>query len=396
MSDIIRLHLGCGGVSIAGFVPVDAKLGHDVRKLDYADGVVDEIYASHVLEHLPQADVLPALREWCRVLRVGGRLRVAVPDFAYVAREYLAGNVQLPLAEYIMGGQRDEHDFHRSVFDRESLKHLLEKAGFEHVEPFAPVVDDCTRLPVSLNLQAIKAKPKLYRSSPLPRITAVMSMPRLAFADNMFCGLGVATSLHIPFVKTTGAFWAQCMERVMTPLLNDGTEYILTVDYDTVFDAGDVLRLVDIMERHADIDVLAPLQVKRDEDTLLLRPRLADGTDGDRLSLGELNGSEVTRVSWAHFGLTLLRTSSLKRLPHPWFWDQPDKSGQWGDGRVDADIYFWRKANEHGLKTCLANNVSVGHLQLMVTWPTDSLGVTHQYATEWQRRGRPTRARQTR
>lgn len=45
----------------------------------FADRSVDEIYASHVLEHVPQGAVPPTLAGLYRVLKKGGRLMIAVP-----------------------------------------------------------------------------------------------------------------------------------------------------------------------------------------------------------------------------------------------------------------------------------------------------------------------------
>ena len=44
----------------------------------FKDGELDFVVASHVLEHMP--DIKSALREWVRVLKVGGILAVVVPD----------------------------------------------------------------------------------------------------------------------------------------------------------------------------------------------------------------------------------------------------------------------------------------------------------------------------
>lgn len=51
--------------------------GYDGIKLPVADGSVDGVFTSHTLEHI--ADYVGALREWHRVLKVGGFLVVVVP-----------------------------------------------------------------------------------------------------------------------------------------------------------------------------------------------------------------------------------------------------------------------------------------------------------------------------
>lgn len=48
--------------------------------LPLRDGVADFVYCSHLLEDF--ADWNPPLREWTRVLKVGGRLVILIPDKA--------------------------------------------------------------------------------------------------------------------------------------------------------------------------------------------------------------------------------------------------------------------------------------------------------------------------
>lgn len=81
-----NVHLGCGNVSLTGFVNVDlynpthadvlADLNHD---LPFASGSVDLVYSDNVFEHI---DLLPQLvRECHRILKLGGFLVVRVPYF---------------------------------------------------------------------------------------------------------------------------------------------------------------------------------------------------------------------------------------------------------------------------------------------------------------------------
>jgi SAM-dependent methyltransferase len=80
----VKLNLGAGRIQISGYVNIDVDptmepdLVADAESLPFEDGSVDEIYASHILEHLRWDS--PALTEWFRVLKHGGLLTVAVPD----------------------------------------------------------------------------------------------------------------------------------------------------------------------------------------------------------------------------------------------------------------------------------------------------------------------------
>lgn len=62
--------------------------GYDGQTLPFADMSQDAVFSSHCLEHIP--DWRNALRDWFRVLRVGGHMVIAVPhQFLYERREML-------------------------------------------------------------------------------------------------------------------------------------------------------------------------------------------------------------------------------------------------------------------------------------------------------------------
>jgi predicted SAM-dependent methyltransferase len=83
----LKLNLGCGTdikpVS-QGWINVDCRDGPGVscvfdaaKKFPFADNTFDEIYASHVFEHL--ADPLDTIMECHRVLKTDGKLTIRVP-----------------------------------------------------------------------------------------------------------------------------------------------------------------------------------------------------------------------------------------------------------------------------------------------------------------------------
>lgn len=62
----------------------------DVRKgLPYPDGSFEGVYSSHMLEHLYFDQAQAVLREFRRVLRPGGIVRLALPDATRLARDLL-------------------------------------------------------------------------------------------------------------------------------------------------------------------------------------------------------------------------------------------------------------------------------------------------------------------
>ena len=109
----------------------------DVARLEMIpDETADLIYASHVLEHFGRWEFRAVLAEWRRVLKPGGVLRLAVPDFAACAKLYhergLADGLN-GLIGLICGGQRDGMDDHKMIFDEPFLKHELLGLGFKNI-----------------------------------------------------------------------------------------------------------------------------------------------------------------------------------------------------------------------------------------------------------------------
>ncbi len=142
----MKLHLGCGNKHIEGFYHVDAlaydhvdHVGPVDRLPQIDDNTVDLIYACHVLEHFGRNEFRRVLKEWFRVLRPGGVLRLAVPDFAAVARIYVRGDLEHGIEDVVglcVGGQRDEYDFHKMIFDADLLTRVLRETGFAEIRPW--------------------------------------------------------------------------------------------------------------------------------------------------------------------------------------------------------------------------------------------------------------------
>lgn len=58
------------------------------RGIPYPESSFDVVYHSHFLEHLSRRDAIEFLKECRRVLKLGGVLRIAVPDLALLVRQY--------------------------------------------------------------------------------------------------------------------------------------------------------------------------------------------------------------------------------------------------------------------------------------------------------------------
>ncbi len=134
VSDLVTgedvVELGCGGQKTVPHalgvdrIPKGEKIPHldtvsvaDVvsdadKPLPFGDMSKDTIIARHILEHL--LDTVSTLKEWNRILKMGGRMIIAVPDEAVTSG--------IPLnAE------------HCHAFTKESLKSVAELCGFQEV-----------------------------------------------------------------------------------------------------------------------------------------------------------------------------------------------------------------------------------------------------------------------
>lgn len=220
------------------------------------------------------------------------------------------------------------------------------------------------------------------------KVAAVMSVPRLGFQDNSFCVFEGLVPLGIPLWKVQGAFWGQCLERGIQTQIDNGADVILTIDYDTLFKQEDVTALVRLMEQHPEAAAIVPIQVGRGGRKPLMTVKGRSGQQID-LILREEFEKEVKPIATGHFGLTLLRTSALLELPHPWFHDQPDSDGQWGKGRIDADIWFWKQLERAGKTVLSANRVVIGHMELMASWPDTNFETIYQVPEEYHKTGKP-------
>ena len=217
------------------------------------------------------------------------------------------------------------------------------------------------------------------------RVEAVMSVPRLGFMDNFYTWAQALMPLGIRPTKVTGAFWGQCLQRVFEQFA-DKCEYLLTIDYDTFFTREDVEQLF-AMAMTFQCDALTGFQTKREDGRpmLTLKGTLDNPPEDGKTTLPRSWFAEpVQEVDTMHFGCTVISTAALKRMKKPWFWEKCDPQGGYGDGRVDADIGFWRTFRESGNRCYVTPRVILGHGEYMVTWPGQDLGKpVFQYSTEF-------------
>ena len=373
----MKLNLGCGKNELPGYDNRDIKAGQPCYPLPFADGTVEEVRASHVLEHLTFRQAREALRDWFRVLQPGGVIRVAVPD----VRKCLAADDGKHLF-YLMGGQQDEHDIHRSAYDVERLEALLEHTGFAGITEWQSTDNDTSSHPVSLNRLARKpmaAAPAPQRRTATVKVGAYCTHPRYEAVAARNIIDGALKALRIDLHCSQGVFWGQCMQRMFQDAVDKGLDWILSIDSDSLFTAEHVRHLMDVFAQHPEIDALAALQCRRGAKFPLLTT--GNHAEGDELAID----GKPFRVTTAHFGLTLFRVDKLKTLPKPWFKSEPGKGGDWDDDRLDDDIFFWHVWRAAGHNIHVAPSCSIGHLEETVAMFDKNLQPQHVYVHEWRK-----------
>lgn len=140
---------------------------NDLSQFD--NDTFEQIYASHVVEHLDYRDELVrTLAEWNRVLVPGGTLLLSVPDLDTLAslllqKDRLSVDERFVIMRMIFGGHIDKHDYHVVGLNQDFLASFLHLAGYvnyRRVQHFGLFEDSSSMtfkgVPISLNMVAEK------------------------------------------------------------------------------------------------------------------------------------------------------------------------------------------------------------------------------------------------
>ena len=145
------LNLGSGTTSIDSCLNLDVRplpnvdfvVNLEEAKLPFPDGFFKEIHAIDVIEHVSYRRVKQLLAEIARVTACGGILHVRVPDMELIAKYLLEGKFPgihgdwfETMSWYIYGEQDYPENTHKSAFTKETLRQLLEGAGFSVLKLF--------------------------------------------------------------------------------------------------------------------------------------------------------------------------------------------------------------------------------------------------------------------
>ena len=127
------------------------EYGDATKGLPFKDASVDVIYSSHMLEHLDRNEASRFINESFRLLRPGGIIRIAVPDFRKSVAIYNeTGDADVCIEGTLLCVERPKSivqrlglllvgtRHHQWLYDGRSLCKLLQKHGFIKAEVMPP------------------------------------------------------------------------------------------------------------------------------------------------------------------------------------------------------------------------------------------------------------------
>lgn len=159
-----KLQLGTGPNPLPGWLNTDLRPDSYIehrrtiafldatRPFAFDDVTFDYIFSEHQIEHVPEPEGRSMVTECFRVLRPGGRIRIATPDLAAMVELYIRpfGERERAYVDWVMASflptiasgnppcyvvnQMFGAYGHRFIYDEQTLAAILTDAGFVEIE----------------------------------------------------------------------------------------------------------------------------------------------------------------------------------------------------------------------------------------------------------------------
>lgn len=113
------------------------------RAWPFGNGTLDAVFSSHVLEHLTYWGARNYMREAYRTLKIGGVLRIVVPDLDYEIKRYRSEKALEWALDFFEAGQAGAKNIHKMMYNEQSLRSLALEAGFSKVSRCSYLVGAC-------------------------------------------------------------------------------------------------------------------------------------------------------------------------------------------------------------------------------------------------------------
>ena len=215
------LHVGCGTYKPeklhANFrgsdwqevrMDIDPNVKPDIvsnmSKMDMVkDGEYDAIWSSHNIEHLYHHDVPVALKEFHRVIKMGGFVLITLPDMQSVAAFIAQGKLEKTLYESPAGpitpldvvygytrsiASGNHFMAHKTGFTAETLAYKFHQAGFCNIQVQRKGYDlwaVAYKLPEGHEKRTDKANISFDRNTAAPEVLAAAELARISSGSPM-------------------------------------------------------------------------------------------------------------------------------------------------------------------------------------------------------------------
>jgi SAM-dependent methyltransferase len=202
-NSIKKLQVGAGRNPLPGWLNTDYEpTANSIIFLDattpfpFNDAAFDYVFSEHMIEHISYLEGIIMMKEVFRVLKPGGKVRIATPDINYIVGLFSLNKtreqhqyIEYVLTEYMglyspskskLHGRRPEYDIdfehvrryypnvnedgvcfivnqffrgfgHQFLYDEHSLGAIMKEAGFENICRYKPKESD------DINLQGIES-----------------------------------------------------------------------------------------------------------------------------------------------------------------------------------------------------------------------------------------------
>jgi len=155
--EVKKLHIGGGRNTLSGWLNTDLGPASSeiiymdaTKRYPFDDNVFDYVYSEHMIEHIPYAAARQMLRECYRVLKPGGKIRLATPDLVVLLDLYKKDrtslqNDYLAWATKSFTPEADQVDpvfvinnfvrdwGHQFIYDEETLRRAMNLEGFTDI-----------------------------------------------------------------------------------------------------------------------------------------------------------------------------------------------------------------------------------------------------------------------
>lgn len=155
-----KLQIGAGATTLEGWLNTDYIPRHRgviyldaTKRFPFEDGSFEYIFSEHQIEHLTYKEGLSMLRECYRILKTGGRIRIATPDLetliglysrdkSDLQQRYIKWFMDIHVPETCVCGEAFVINTaflrfgHRFVYDRATLESAMEQVGFIDVTSY--------------------------------------------------------------------------------------------------------------------------------------------------------------------------------------------------------------------------------------------------------------------